>query len=104
MLLLSMALYFDFGSKWTHHVATAYWPLILMSLIAFLLFCPLPIFNYGARRWFLTSIWRIVASGFKSVEFRDFFIADEMNSLSYSIEQFEFAICAYIHRWDDLRK
>ncbi|KAG0342619.1 hypothetical protein BG000_003226 [Podila horticola] len=102
MLLLSMALYFDFGSKWTHHVATAYWPLILMSLIAFLLFCPLPIFNYGARRWFLTSIWRIVASGFKSVEFRDFFIADEMNSLSYSIEQFEFAICAYIHRWDDL--
>ncbi|KFH65109.1 hypothetical protein MVEG_08590 [Podila verticillata NRRL 6337] len=102
MLLLSLALYFDFGSKWTHHVATAYWPLILMSVIAFLLLCPLPIFNYGARKWFLTSCWRIMVSGFKSVEFRDFFIADEMNSLSYSIEQFEFAICAYIHHWDDL--
>ncbi|KAG0034316.1 hypothetical protein BGZ82_005786 [Podila clonocystis] len=102
MLLLSMAIYFDFGSRWTHHVATAYWPLILMSLVAFILLCPLPIFNYGARKWFLTSCWRIVASGFKSVEFRDFFIADELNSLSYSIEQFEFAICAYIHRWNDL--
>ncbi|KAF9325417.1 hypothetical protein BG006_011100 [Podila minutissima] len=102
MLLLSMALYFDFGSRWTHHVATAYWPLILMSLVTFILLCPLPVFNYGARKWFLTSCWRIVASGFKSVEFRDFFIADEMNSLSYSIEQFEFAICAYVHHWDDL--
>ncbi|KAG0033282.1 hypothetical protein BGZ81_008867 [Podila clonocystis] len=102
MLLLSMAIYFDFGSRWTHHVATAYWPLILMSLVVFILLCPLPIFNYGARKWFLISCWRIAASGFKSVEFRDFFIADELNSLSYSIEQFEFAICAYIHRWDDL--
>lgn len=25
-----------------------------------------------------------------------------MNSLSYSIEQFEFAMCAYSEQWDDL--
>ncbi|KAF9191532.1 hypothetical protein BGZ50_009299 [Haplosporangium sp. Z 11] len=59
MLLLALAVYLDFGSKMTAHVATI-------------------------------------------VEFRDFFLADEMNSLSYSIEQFEFAICAYAQQWSDL--
>ncbi|KAF9318710.1 hypothetical protein BGZ91_005111, partial [Linnemannia elongata] len=57
---------------------------------------------FGARKWFLQSIWRIVASGYYKVEFRDFFMADEMNSLVYSIEQFEFAICAYTQQWNDV--
>ncbi|OAQ27980.1 EXS-domain-containing protein, partial [Linnemannia elongata AG-77] len=59
-------------------------------------------FRFGARKWFLQSIWRIVASGYYKVEFRDFFMADEMNSLVYSIEQFEFAICAYTQQWNDV--
>ncbi|KAF9975814.1 hypothetical protein BGZ73_000355 [Actinomortierella ambigua] len=102
MLLLTLAVYLDFGSKYTQHVATAYWPLIFMSIALFILFCPLPIFHFSARRWFIASIGRILASGYYRVEFRDFFLADEMNSLSYSIEQFEFAMCAYVHEWDDL--
>ncbi|KAF9576416.1 hypothetical protein EC968_008711 [Mortierella alpina] len=101
MLLLALAVYLDFGSKLTAHVATAYWPLILMALSALILFCPLPIAHFTARRWFLSSIGRIIASGYYRVEFRDFFLADEMNSLSYSIEQFEFAMCAYSQQWSD---
>ncbi|KAF9580553.1 hypothetical protein BGW38_002745 [Lunasporangiospora selenospora] len=101
VLLLSLAVYLDFGSKLTQHVATAYWPLILMLITAFILFCPLPIAHATSRRWFIASIGRIIASGYYRVEFRDFFLADEMNSLSYSIEQFEFALCAYAHQWTD---
>lgn len=104
MLLLTLALYLDFGNKLTQHVATAYWPLILIAITLFILFCPLPIVHFSARRWFLSSIGRIIASGYYRVEFRDFFLADEMNSLSYSMEQFEFAICAYSRQWSDLGK
>ncbi|KAG0017389.1 hypothetical protein BGZ81_010774 [Podila clonocystis] len=102
MLLLTLALYLDFGNKLTQHVATAYWPLILIAITFFILFCPLPIVHFSARRWFLSSIGRIIASGYYRVEFRDFFLADEMNSLSYSMEQFEFALCAYSRQWSDL--
>ncbi|GJJ72444.1 xenotropic and polytropic retrovirus receptor 1 [Entomortierella parvispora] len=102
MLLLTLAVYLDFGSKLTAHVATAYWPLILISITFSILFCPLPIAHFTARRWFISSIGRILASGFYRVEFRDFFLADEMNSLSYSIEQFEFAMCAYSQQWNNL--
>jgi len=102
MLLLTLAVYLDFGSKLTAHVATAYWPLILISITFFILFCPLPIAHFTARRWLISSIGRILVSGYYRVEFRDFFLADEMNSLSYSIEQFEFAMCAYAQQWNNL--
>ncbi|KAI1312230.1 hypothetical protein EDD11_003030 [Mortierella claussenii] len=102
MLLLTLAVYLDFGAKLTAHVATAYWPLILMVAAAAILFCPLPIAHFTSRRWFISSIGRIIASGYYRVEFRDFFLADEMNSLSYSIEQFEFAMCAYSQQWSNL--
>ncbi|KAF9114965.1 hypothetical protein BGX27_009293 [Mortierella sp. AM989] len=104
VLLLSLAVYFDFGSKLTAHVATAYWPLILIVATSAILFCPLPIAYFTSRRWLISSIGRILASGYYRVEFRDFFLADEMNSLSYSIEQFEFAICAYSQQWSDLAR
>ncbi|KAF9433619.1 hypothetical protein BGZ76_009203 [Entomortierella beljakovae] len=101
MLILSLAVYLDFGFKLTIHVATAYWPLVSIIAMAAILFCPLPIARFSSRRWFLSSICRIIASGYYRVEFRDFFLADEMNSLTYSIEQFEFAICAYSHKWNN---
>ncbi|KAG0055576.1 hypothetical protein BGZ83_008187 [Gryganskiella cystojenkinii] len=102
MLLLTLAVYLDFGSSLTAHVATAYWPLILISITFGILFCPLPIAHFTARRWFISSMGRIFVSGYYRVEFRDFFLADELNSLSYSIEQFEFAMCAYSQQWSNL--
>lgn len=38
---------------------------------------------------------RIFASGWFRVEFRDFFIADELNSLSYSFWTLGYFVCAY---------
>ncbi|KAG9065305.1 Xenotropic and polytropic retrovirus receptor 1 [Linnemannia hyalina] len=103
MMALCIALYLDFVVGITSpSMFRTYYPLILIGLILVVLCWPLRMFRFGARKWFLQSIWRIVASGYYKVEFRDFFIADEMNSLVYSIEQFEFAICAYTHQWNDL--
>ncbi|KAF9124219.1 hypothetical protein BGW39_008375 [Mortierella sp. 14UC] len=103
MMALCIALYLDFVIGLSSpSMFRTYYPLILIGFIIVILFWPLRMFRYGARKWFLQSMWRIVASGYYKVEFRDFFMADEMNSLVYSIEQFEFAICAYTQQWNDL--
>lgn len=36
------------------------------------------------------------------VQFRDFFIADELNSLSYSFWTFSYFVCAYTQNWAEL--
>ncbi|ORZ16131.1 EXS family-domain-containing protein [Lobosporangium transversale] len=88
----------------TKHIATEFYPLIIMCIVITMLFFPLPIAHWSARRWFIQSIGRLIVSGYHAVEFRDFFIADELNSLAYSIEQTEFAICAYVRYWDNLEE
>ncbi|KAF9953799.1 hypothetical protein BGZ72_005133 [Mortierella alpina] len=102
MLLLCLGIYLDFGSHLTNQIATAYYPLAVVAVILLIVFCPLPIASWTARKWFLLSFWRVLVSGYHGVEFRDFFLADELNSLSYSIEQAEFAVCAYAFKWNDL--
>ncbi|GJJ68288.1 xenotropic and polytropic retrovirus receptor 1 [Entomortierella parvispora] len=102
MLLLCLAMYLDFVSTPTLYFLNIYYPLIFMSIVLFVLFLPVHTANWGARKWFIQSFGRILASGFIRVEFRDFFIGDEMNSLAYSIEQFEFVVCAYTQSWNNL--
>ncbi|CAO3565673.1 unnamed protein product [Mortierella alpina] len=102
MLLLCLGIYLDFGSHLTNQIATAYYPIAVVGIILLIVFCPLPIASWTARKWFLLSFWRVLVSGYHGVEFRDFFLADELNSLSYSIEQAEFAVCAYAFKWNDL--
>ena len=105
MMALCIALYLDFVTELTSPSKfRTYYPLILIGVILVILFWPFRMFRFGARKWFLLSSWRIIASGYYKVEFRDFFMADEMNSLAYSIEQFELAICAYAEQWGDLGK
>ncbi|KAI9499548.1 EXS family-domain-containing protein [Zychaea mexicana] len=45
---------------------------------------------------------RIVFSYFFPVEFRDFFVADELNSLSYSFWTINYFFCAYAYDWSGL--
>lgn len=105
MLFLCIAVYLDFGSQDPAPIPFAYnYPAIFMGIIVFILFCPLPIWNWSSRKWFLLSIGRLLISGYYSVEFRDFFLGDELNSLTYSIQQFEYAICAYAYKWNDLNQ
>ncbi|KAG0023620.1 hypothetical protein BGZ80_008792 [Entomortierella chlamydospora] len=104
ILIIALTLYFEFASSLTEYVATGYYPLIAICVVFGILLCPLPIANWDARKWFLQSMGRIIISGYYHVEFRDFFLADEMNSLAYSFEQFELAICVYSRHWSSVGK
>ncbi|KAI7856959.1 EXS family-domain-containing protein [Circinella umbellata] len=52
--------------------------------------------------WLCRSLGRIIFSYFFPVEFRDFFIADELNSLSYSFWTLSYLFCAYTWNWTGL--
>lgn len=64
--------------------------------------CPFPILYYTSRRWLGRTLGRIVLSPFFPIEFRDFFIADELNSLAYSFWTSAYFFCAYSFKWGDL--
>ncbi|KAI8642998.1 EXS family-domain-containing protein [Parasitella parasitica] len=64
--------------------------------------CPFPILYYSSRRWLSLSLGRIILSYFFPIEFRDFFIADELNSLAYTFWTFSYFVCAYNFHWNDL--
>ncbi|KAI9317258.1 EXS family-domain-containing protein [Dichotomocladium elegans] len=53
----------------------------------------------SARMWLCKTLGRVLMSFFYPVEFRDFFIADELNSLSYTFWTMYYFVCAYSHQW-----
>ncbi|KAJ2896946.1 Signal transduction protein, partial [Coemansia aciculifera] len=57
---------------------------VLLGLILGLFLMPIKAFYWTSRRWLIKSLWRILFSGFHRVEFRDFFLGDEMCSLTYT--------------------
>ncbi|CAG8738856.1 31632_t:CDS:10 [Gigaspora margarita] len=74
-------------------VSHPYYPLILVLVMLAILFCPLRIFYYSARRWFVYSLGRMIISPFIGIEFRDFILADHFNSLSYSLVALQLFPC-----------
>jgi hypothetical protein len=64
-----------------------------------LLFCPFDILYFSARKWLGVALGRILLSYCFPVEFRDFFIADELNSLAYSFWTSTYFFCAYGWHW-----
>ncbi|GBB90282.1 hypothetical protein RclHR1_01720003 [Rhizophagus clarus] len=89
LLVFSYTTYIGFNfTKFEHCV----W--ILGIILSCILLCPFKIFYYDARRWFIIALLRVVASGFYRVEFRDFFIADELNSLTYTFMNTQYLFCA----------
>ncbi|KAI8061568.1 EXS family-domain-containing protein, partial [Gongronella butleri] len=64
--------------------------------------CPFNLFYFDARRWLGVALARIFLSYCFPVEFRDFFIADELNSLAYSFWTLSYFFCAYSWHWTGL--
>jgi len=78
-----------------------YWPVVLISVSALILFFPAPILHHRARRWFLYSHWRLLLAGLYPVEFRDFFLGDMWCSLTYAACNIELFFCLYARDWND---
>jgi len=70
-------------------------PLILAVVFVFIIVCPFNIFYKQGRYWFLNTLKRIAMAPFKTVKFKDFFMADQLTSLVLVLVQFQFLMCFY---------
>lgn len=98
-LTLSYCFFFSFYFIHLPTVAPTTWPLAwLVFAVAFFL-NPLPIFRRRARYWLLRVLFRVITPGISRVEFIAFFMADELNSLTYSIQNIMFIACCFGKHW-----
>ncbi|WOO82310.1 Xenotropic and polytropic retrovirus receptor 1 [Vanrija pseudolonga] len=100
-MTLSYCFFFSFYRVATHNVAPTTWPAAWLVLIVVFFLNPLPIFRRRSRYWFLHVLWRVITPGYSRVEFIAFFIADELNSLVYTIQNVYFLSCVYGNHWPD---
>ncbi|RWS07783.1 xenotropic and polytropic retrovirus receptor 1-like protein, partial [Dinothrombium tinctorium] len=71
-------------------------PLILVTVMLIYLFNPTPTFNHNARFWLLRVLARIFAAPFVRVNFADFWLADQLNSLVPVLVDSQYFLCFYI--------
>lgn len=102
LLISSVVMYMDFAQWFSPMIPSELCPLILFVILIAIMLCPFDILYCSARKWLGVALGRILLSYCFPVEFRDFFIADELNSLSYSIWTSSYFFCAYSWHWSDL--
>ncbi|PRP82501.1 hypothetical protein PROFUN_10071 [Planoprotostelium fungivorum] len=62
-------------------------------------------FQLKTRAWLMWTVLRILAAPFKAVRFRDFFLADQMASISIVLYDLEYTICYFaFDAWTDEKK
>ncbi|KAJ2725685.1 Signal transduction protein [Coemansia sp. Benny D115] len=75
---------------------------VLLGVLLGLFLMPIRMFYWSSRWWLMKSLWRILFSGLYRVEFRDFFLGDEMCSLTYTFSMILMLGCAGANKWTDL--
>ncbi|XP_015124849.1 xenotropic and polytropic retrovirus receptor 1 homolog [Diachasma alloeum] len=75
-------------------------PLVLVCIMLAFLFNPFKIFRHEARFWLLRICWRMIIAPFAYVNFADFWLADQLNSLVTPLMDFHFLICFYLTTGD----
>jgi hypothetical protein len=64
--------------------------------LSYLLLPALPGYFYSSQRfWFLSTLFRMILSPFIKVEFRDFYIADQLTSLGDFFFDSQFIFCVF---------
>eukprot|EP00762_Andalucia_godoyi_P006084 ANDGO_00374.mRNA.1 SPX and EXS domain-containing protein 5 len=72
---------------------SSYQPLVACAVLLFCLLSPWPRFFWTSRRWLLSAVLRLLCSPFLTVHFPEFFIADQLSSLSYFLGDLQYAFC-----------
>ncbi|KAJ6786125.1 hypothetical protein PWT90_02481 [Aphanocladium album] len=98
LLVFGVIMWANF-SRYGDETMYLYYPVILISLTALVIFLPLPFLVYKSRRWFVYSHWRLLLAGIYPVEFRDFFLGDIYCSLTYCMANVELFFCLYANDW-----
>lgn len=108
MLLPSLFLFFggftawfSFQNFWPDIFSGYDFPWIFLGVSLAVILCPFDIFFLNARIWLLSTITRLLLSGFYPVEFRDFFLGDIFCSLTYSISNVSMFFCIYSKHWNN---
>ncbi|KAL1923529.1 uncharacterized protein VTP21DRAFT_8509 [Calcarisporiella thermophila] len=101
LALYACAFYLSFSDVLQPWIPPTVYPIIWFTIVAGILILPFPVLYHHARKWILNSFGRVIASFWYRVEFRDFFIADELNSLTYSIQRLPLFLCVYAIDFDN---
>ncbi|KAG2179970.1 hypothetical protein INT43_003757 [Umbelopsis isabellina] len=104
LLIMTYVMYVDFTEAFAPAIPSEICPLIFVVILIAIMFCPFNILYLSARKWLGIALGRILLSFCFRVEFRDFFIADELNSLSYSFWTLSYFFCAYGWHWSNLEQ
>ncbi|SPO28825.1 related to putative phosphate transporter 1 [Ustilago trichophora] len=99
MLLLSCCFWVSFVNPFPDSIAPTTWPTVWLVIALILVLNPLPILMPASRAWFVKSLLRVFTAGWKRVEFRDFFLGDELNSIAWTISNFWYFGCEWHHDW-----
>ncbi|GAA5999027.1 Syg1p [Rhodotorula paludigena] len=99
--ILSLFFWAAFSNFWPDEIHPSAYPLAWIVVTVLIMFNPFPVLYPAARWWLLRSFCRMISSGLVAVEFRDFLLGDEMNSLYYSYYNLGLLYCAYNKRWPD---
>lgn len=99
MLFLSCCFWVSFVNPFPAAIAPTTWPTVWLVITALLMLNPLPILLPASRWWFFKSLLRVFTAGWKRVEFRDFFLGDELNSVAWTMSNFWYLGCEYHHNW-----
>ncbi|SGY45788.1 BQ5605_C001g00338 [Microbotryum silenes-dioicae] len=81
------------------------YPLAFFILVLVFLLIPLPVLYPSARWWMIRTFCRVLTAGLIAVQFSDFFLGDELNSLYYSITNVHswpsdtYAVCSLNKTW-----
>ncbi|KAL7418429.1 Xenotropic and polytropic retrovirus receptor 1 [Cryptotrichosporon argae] len=98
-LTLSYCFFFSFYRVAPNSVAPTTWPAAWLAFVCVFFLNPLPVLRRRSRYWFLRVLFRVCTPGYSRVEFIAFFLADELNSLVYTLQNIYFMSCAYAHDW-----
>ncbi|CAE6461995.1 unnamed protein product [Rhizoctonia solani] len=101
---LAYAFWFSFSRAGAETIAPTTWPVIWLGLTAIVLFNPLPIFHRSARWWLLRTVGKLFVSGSTRVEFKDFWMGDQLCSLVYTMGNLYFLACAYTGSWHHIEQ
>ncbi|PWW78549.1 EXS-domain-containing protein [Tuber magnatum] len=99
--IFAICFWFSVYDFWPDELDMIHFPLIYISLAAAVLFNPIKRFYFRSRKFFLLTIARVLISGFKRVEFKDFWVADMLCSQTYALGNISLFFCLYINRWQN---
>lgn len=102
--LVCFSLYLSVGFNFLPFIPSYWYPAILAIILVIMAFWPFDQLQRSARWWMLRTLARILVFniGVGRVEFRDFFITDELTSITYTFTSVQAFFCAYIAHWENL--